>query len=206
MKQQLITMLELQSDMNTKVHADWKQQNFEWYRAIWVECAELLDHYGWKWWKKQNPDIGQIELELVDIWHFGLSLLLLKVDSPEAIADHVIEAFSVPQQSEDFRLDLEDFTHHTLASKGFEVARFAKLMKGIDMDFEQLYVGYVGKNVLNFFRQDHGYQDGSYQKQWGGVEDNEHLVEIVAQLDTGASNFKDELYGRMLETYKRLCV
>ena len=71
MKQQLVTMLELQSDMNTKVHADWKQQNFEWYRAIWVECAELLDHYGWKWWKKQNPDVGQIELELVDIWHFG---------------------------------------------------------------------------------------------------------------------------------------
>ena len=90
-------------------------------------------------------------------------MLLRKGDSPEAIADHVIEAFSVPQQSEDFRLDLEDFTHHTLASKGFEVARFAKLMKGIDMDFEQLYVGYVGKNVLNFFRQDHGYQDGSYQ-------------------------------------------
>jgi dimeric dUTPase (all-alpha-NTP-PPase superfamily) len=205
MKQQLITMLELQSDMNTKVHADWKQQNFEWYRAIWVECAELLDHYGWKWWKKQNPDIGQIELELVDIWHFGLSLLLLKGASPEAIADHVIEAFAVPQQSDDFRLDLEDFTHHTLASKGFEVARFAKLMKGIDMNFEQLYVGYVGKNVLNFFRQDHGYQDGSYQKQWGGVEDNEHLVEIVATLDTGSSNFKDELYSRMLETYKRLC-
>lgn len=55
MKQQLATMLELQGDMNTKVHADWQQQNFEWYRAIWVECAELLDHYGWKWWKKTDP-------------------------------------------------------------------------------------------------------------------------------------------------------
>ncbi|HAU02225.1 MAG: dUTP diphosphatase [Porticoccaceae bacterium] len=205
MKQQLITMLELQSDMNTKVHANWQQQNFPWYRAIWVECAELLDHYGWKWWKKQTPDIGQIALELVDIWHFGLSLLLLKGDSPDTIADHVIDAFSAPHTNGDFRLDLEDFTHHTLASKSFEVVRFAKLMKGIDMDFEQLYVGYVGKNVLNFFRQDHGYQDGSYHKQWGGKEDNEHLVEIVAQLDTSASDFKDKLYERMLATYKDLC-
>ena len=205
MKQQLITMLELQSDMNTKVHADWKQQNFEWYRAIWVECAELLDHYGWKWWKKQTPDIGQIELELVDIWHFGLSLLLLKGDSPEAIADHVIEAFSAPQQGTDFKLDLEDFTHHTLASKSFEVARFAKLMQGIDMDFEKLYVGYVGKNVLNFFRQDHGYQDGSYQKQWGGIEDNEHSGGYCCPAGYRCEQFKDQLYSRMLDTYKKLC-
>jgi hypothetical protein len=79
------------------------------------------------------------------------------------------------------------------------------LMQGIDMDFEQLYVGYVGKNVLNFFRQDHGYQDGSYHKQWGGKEDNEHLVDLVAQLDTSASDFKDQLYSRMLATYKELC-
>lgn len=205
MKQQLITMLELQNDMNTKVHPEWRQQNFEWYRAIWVECAELLDHYGWKWWKKQTPDLGQIALELVDIWHFGLSLLLLKGDSAEAIANHVMAEFSSSSEKGDFRLDLEDFTHQTLASKEFELARFARLMQGIDMDFEQLYVGYVGKNVLNFFRQDHGYQDGTYQKQWGGVEDNEHLVEIVEQMDTSAGNFKDELYSRMLERYKKLC-
>lgn len=205
MKQQLITMLELQNDMNTKVHPEWRQQNFEWYRAIWVECAELLDHYGWKWWKKQTPDLGQIALELVDIWHFGLSLLLLKGDSPETIADNVIAELANAGKGDDFRLDLEDFTHQTLASKEFEVGRFARLMQGIDMDFEQLYVGYVGKNVLNFFRQDHGYQDGSYQKQWGGVEDNEHLVEIVDQLDTSAGNFKDELYSRMLQRYKKLC-
>ena len=43
------TMLEMQEQMNQKVNADWRQQNYEWYRAIWVECAELMDHYGWKW-------------------------------------------------------------------------------------------------------------------------------------------------------------
>jgi dimeric dUTPase (all-alpha-NTP-PPase superfamily) len=204
-QQQLLTMLELQNDMNTKVHAQWQTQNFEWYRAIWVECAELLDHWGWKWWKKQNPDIGQIALELVDIWHFGLSIMLLKGNSAESIAEQVTEAFARPQETGDFRVDLEDFTEYTLASKGFDAVRFAKLMQGIEMDFEQLYVGYVGKNVLNFFRQDNGYRDGSYQKQWGGKEDNEHLVEIVAQLDTSASDFKDQLYARMLATYKALC-
>jgi dimeric dUTPase (all-alpha-NTP-PPase superfamily) len=204
MKQQLATMLELQNEMNTKVHARWREQNFEWYRAIWVECAELLDHYGWKWWKKQTPDVDQIALELVDIWHFGLSLLLLKGYSVEDITAIVEDEFLNPKSSGDFASDLEHFTERTLSTKDFDVSGFARLMVGINMDFETLYVGYVGKNVLNFFRQDHGYQDGSYQKQWGGVEDNEHLVDIVAQLDTSAGDFKDELYQRMETRYKEL--
>jgi len=102
MKQQLATMLELQNNMNTKVHADWREQQFEWYRAIWIECAELLDHYGWKWWKKQTPDVDQIALELVDIWHFGLSLLLLQDDSVEDIISRVEKGFTLPQGSGDF--------------------------------------------------------------------------------------------------------
>ncbi|MBT6105646.1 dUTP diphosphatase [Porticoccaceae bacterium] len=204
MKQQLATMLELQGNMNTKVHAEWRDQDFEWYRAIWVECAELLDHYGWKWWKKQTPDVDQIALELVDIWHFGLSLLLLSGDDLETIGDRVIAGFADQQGSDDFASDLEEFTAQTLVTKEFDIAGFARLMDGINMDFETLYVGYVGKNVLNFFRQDNGYQDGSYHKQWGGKEDNEHLVEIVAQLDTSAASFKDDLYSQMQSTYQRL--
>ena len=204
MKQQLTTMLQLQGEMNTKVHNEWQEQEFEWYRAIWVECAELLDHYGWKWWKKQTPDVDQIALELVDIWHFGLSLLLLKGQSVDEIADQISEAFADPQQGDDFAADLEGFTEQTLATKDFDIGGFVKLMHGIKMDFETLYIGYVGKNVLNFFRQDNGYQDGSYQKQWGGIEDNEHLVEIVSKLDTTSATFKDDLYSRMQETYSRL--
>ncbi len=204
MRQQLATMLKLQDDMNSKVHADWRQQNFEWYRAIWVECAELLDHYGWKWWKKQDPDVDQIALELVDIWHFGLSILLLSDESIETISDRVIASFESQQDAGDFALDLEQFTAATLVTKDFDIAGFARLMEGIDMDFEALYVGYVGKNVLNFFRQDNGYKDGSYHKQWGGKEDNEHLVDIVAQLDTASPDFSDSLYRKMDAVYKEL--
>ena len=204
MKHQLATMLKLQSEMNTKVHADWRQQNFEWYRAIWIECAELLDHYGWKWWKKQTPDVDQIALELVDIWHFGLSILLLSDETVESISDRVISGFDGQTGTGDFAADLEQFTAATLVNKDFDIAGFARLMDGINMDFETLYVGYVGKNVLNFFRQDNGYQDGSYHKQWGGKEDNEHLVDIVAQLDSSSATFSDELYTQMKAVYQKL--
>jgi len=205
MKQQISTMLELQDSMNSKVKEDWREQNFEWYRAIWIECAELLDHHGWKWWKKQQPDVNQIALELVDIWHFGLSLLLLKDQSQDAICDSVIKAFNDVEASGDFAINLEQFTANTLATKDFDIDGFVGLVKGINMQFDQLYIAYVGKNVLNFFRQDHGYQDGSYHKQWGGKEDNEHLVNIVAKLDTDLPSFKDDLYSEMKAVYQQLC-
>jgi len=124
MKQQLATMLELQADMNTKVHEQWRDQNFEWYRAIWVECAELLDHYGWKWWKKQTPDVDQIALELVDIWHFGLSLLLLSGDTVETISERVIAGFDGQRGGDNFALDLEQFTAQTLVTKEFDISGF----------------------------------------------------------------------------------
>jgi hypothetical protein len=69
------------------------------------------------------------------------------------------------------------------------------------MDFDQLYRSYVGKNVLNFFRQDHGYQDGSYIKVWEGREDNEHLVEIVNGLDSDSAGFRDAVYQGLRGRY-----
>ena len=74
MRAHLKSMLELQDSMNTKVNDKWRDQNFAWYRAIWVECAELMDHFGWKWWKKQETDIGNVKVELVDILHFFVSM------------------------------------------------------------------------------------------------------------------------------------
>ena len=205
MRQQLIAMLKLQEAMNSKVHPQWRKQDFAWYRAIWVECAELLDHHGWKWWKRQNPDIDQIVLELVDIWHFGLSALLVETDSLEAIAERIESDLSSPKDNADFTLDLEAFTLYTLNHKQFDCIRFKRLMDGVEMDFASLYTGYVGKNVLNFFRQDHGYKDGIYHKLWGNKEDNEHLVDIVATLDVTAASFSEDLYERMQVVYTEHC-
>merc|ERR1711965_1056008 len=110
-------------------------------------CAELLDHYGWKWWKKQTPDVDQIALELVDIWHFGLSLLLISDLSEEDIVYRVCSAFDQSEYEGDFATDLEGFTERTLTTKDFDVERFSRLMVGINMDFDTLHVGYIGKNV-----------------------------------------------------------
>ena len=90
MLQQLTTMLEMQERMNRRVHPDWIAQDFAWYRALWIECGELIDHHGYKWWKKQQPDWDHIRLEVVDIWHFGMSMRFDGTNTPATIAAGIL--------------------------------------------------------------------------------------------------------------------
>ena len=113
----------------------------------------------------------------------------------------IAEELSNGKPSGDFCFDLEAFTLSTLKTKGFDIKGFSALMSGIDLTFEDLYVSYISKNVLNFFRQDNGYQDGSYKKVWSGKEDNEHLVELVGDLDKNSKTFKDNLYNSLQVRY-----
>lgn len=202
MRQQIETMLNMQEAMNSLVHSDWREQNFSWYRAIWVECAELLDHYGWKWWKKQSPDIEQVKLELVDIWHFGMSQLLLDYPQRNKLIEMLATEFSASHDGAGFYQDLESFTLHTLEHHDFNVKKFVILLVAADLRFDELFERYVSKNVLNSFRQENGYNNGSYRKSWQGREDNEHLVELVAELDTNSAKFEDELYAALAKRYR----
>jgi len=203
LQDQVQVMLDLQNDMNTRVNADWRQRGFAWYRAVWIECAEMLDHYGWKWWKKQSPDLEQVQLELVDIWHFGLSMLLLEGKTAGELAPAIEAALASDGAAKSFPEELETFVSDILVQRRFHVGQFVQLMKSIDFGFDALYAAYVGKNVLNFFRQDHGYQDGSYRKIWQGREDNEHLVELCRSLDSSRADFKDQLYAALSQRYRQ---
>lgn len=201
MKQQLLTMLQMQDDMNTKVHPQWRQQGFEWHRAIWVELAEMLDHYGWKWWKHQQPDIEQVHLELIDIFHFGLSARLVSGQAVAEIATDVEQELQQPQAQASFAETIEVMVANTLASKNFDVKTFAGLMQQTELSFDELFRHYVGKNVLNFFRQDHGYKTGEYVKVWNGKEDNEVLMAVLKATDANSADFKDLVYQGLKQQY-----
>ncbi len=200
----LESMLELQEAMNCKIHPQWRHQNFPWYRAIWVECAELLDHYGWKWWKKQSPDSVQISLELVDIWHFGLSITLQQEENLQKCAQFLLQQFVETEYGLAFERSLEALAAHALSEERFDVEQFYALMKTAGLSFDQLYQHYLGKNVLNMFRQDHGYQRGEYVKVWANQEDNSHLAEIFQTLDLQAPGVEKELYTRLATRYRDL--
>jgi len=74
-------------------------------------------------------------------------------------------------------------------------------MKYMDMSFDELYQIYVGKNVLNMFRQDNGYKEGTYNKVWNGREDNEYLADIMKELNGDSQTFQDDVYAALSQNY-----
>ena len=202
MRDAILTMLNMQYRMNSRVHPDWRAQGFAWHRAIWVECGELVEHHGYKWWKRQEPDMQQVQLEVVDIWHFGMSSRLGGVASPDALAGELAAELEEGAEADSSVLAASDALAGIAAGEERFCARaFATLMAAAGLDFATLYRQYLGKNVLNFFRQDHGYQDGSYRKLWAGREDNEHLMELLSAVDTSDPQAEQSLYAALSERY-----
>ncbi len=184
-----------------------------------MECAELIDSFAWKHWKEisKAADWDNVKVEIVDIWHFIVSLILedYKNKNPksiEKIAKDVADAQGFKEFCEDASVNDRDFYGiindieniiHTVTS--FKMDLFNELLPkyfylslkcGINL--HELYSYYVAKNVLNQFRQDNGYKEGTYKKVWNGKEDNEVMVELLR----GEKRSVDELYSQLEKMYK----
>jgi dimeric dUTPase (all-alpha-NTP-PPase superfamily) len=215
--QQAEIMLSLQAAMNSKVDPDWIAAKYPYLRAVVIEGAEAIEHHGWKWWKKQDKDLAQLQMELIDIWHFVLSEILLDQAGDESKSlDRLLQMLATAHQQAEISFDSQTYALEQLdlisklellialsASRRIELAVFASIMKDSEMDWTNLYCQYVGKNVLNFFRQDNGYKEGSYQKMWRGREDNEYLVDIMAELDPGDLEYQVKVYSALAQHYPR---
>ncbi|HEV09645.1 MAG TPA: dUTPase, partial [Sulfurihydrogenibium azorense] len=215
MEEKIKHCLELQDQLNRKINENWKnvRKKEDFYRAIWLECAEAVESLPWKWWKKVEPDIENLEIELADIFHFVLSLLLLE-KKPDL-------TFLYKGLNEDFTqlLDIEgDYINHYLAQVYtkdkdlyqeyiflFEriaekalrqhlngVLFFFGLLTRKLMDFDRLYLLYVGKNILNHIRQEMGYKSGEYKKLINGLEDNKYLVKVIKEVNS-IENLEEKL-------------
>ena len=214
-KNQAATMLSLQSSMNAKVDPNWVTARYPYLRAVAIEGAEAIEHHGWKWWKKQDKDLAQLQMELVDIWHFILSEILLRNgESQAAPLNHLLNALKQTNNQQHIKFDNATYILKKLdlisklelliaisIARRIELAVFESIMHDCKLSWTELFSQYVGKNVLNMFRQDNGYKNGSYQKIWAGREDNEHLVKILESLDPNVPNYKEEIYNALVSAY-----
>lgn len=188
----LLTMMQLQDELNTRINIAWKEEKYPWMRAAWVESAKLIDHIGWKWWKHQEPNWVQAHIELVDIWHFMLSEWIGNVPNDEDLdsAAHVLlESMYSPEKwtqaqedalarHTDLKILVDSFAHLCSANV-FNVKIFERIMELTGMSWTMMYRMYVAKNVLNTFHQEHGYKEGTYIKTWDGHEDNVYLEAVM---------------------------
>ena len=206
-------MLELQDAMNKKVNPQWLEAGYAYLRAAMIEAVEGIEHHGWKWWKHQKKDLPQLQMELVDIWHFALSHMLISENGDAEKCAQIISS-DLTSGRHLVTFDAKEYDYLAMelldnlqlmaglcAAKRFDVPLFMQIVTQSDMDHDELYRQYVGKNVLNFFRQDHGYKDGSYIKIWHEQEDNEHLVDIMNSLDINANSFANDIYEGLQARY-----
>ena len=228
-KEYLTQMFALQQILNDETNGiGWENgytknnRMINWKRCIYMECAELIDSFSWKHWKNINneADWNNVTVEIVDIWHFVMSLLLeeyktnAKGSLDQLISDVLdvqgFEAFTKEPLSvhsaDPMELinDIESIIHDMT---GFEVDLFDGLLKEYfalsrkcGVNLKVLYKFYVAKNVLNQFRQDHGYKEGSYKKVWGGKEDNEVMLSLLDGDDVPGV---DTLYKRLEKAYAK---
>lgn len=209
--EQLLPMLKMQDQLNKLIDPNWIEAQRPWLRAAWVESGELMDHVGWKWWKQQERNTVQAQIELVDIWHFMLSEWLgnsPKDEDVESAAALLIDTMYspekwLPEQEETLQrhtdlLVLIDGFAHLCAANIFNVKLFERMMQLLDMSWSDMYRMYVAKNVLNLFRQHNGYKLGTYVKDWGGKEDNVVLEELMAEAPSATP---EELMAQLAVKY-----
>ncbi len=221
-------MLYLQQQLNDDTNGiGWEKGTtkdgklINWKRCIYMECAELIDSFAWKHWKAINAplDVDNIAIEIVDIWHFIMSLGLENykinaIGNIDNLSDDIVatsgfnEFCKEPYNIKEYSIyeiihDTELIIHRC---SGFNLNLFdllrdyfrVALKCGVNL--QKLFDIYIGKNVLNKFRQDHGYKDGTYKKNWNGVEDNVVMNEI---LQSGV-NSVDEIYSKLEICYKNI--
>lgn len=218
-REQITSMLEMQSGMNAKVNEAWLDAAYPYLRAVVVEGAEAMEHQGWKWWKHQETDLPQVQMELVDTWHFLLSAILIESRGDLEVAAEWVEKRIAGLDGPDarkawifekeYRLDTMGLIDKLELLIGFSVFRkisiplFNAILEDCQMDWQELYRQYTGKNVLNFFRQDHGYKTGGYRKHWlDGREDNAHLVEVLTEVLADDGGYKERVYAALKMRYE----
>ncbi|AXA70698.1 dUTPase [Achromobacter insolitus] len=212
---QAATMLKLQGHLNSMINPDWVNGGARFLRAAFVESAEALEHYGWKWWKKQTIDLPQVQMELVDILHFYLSHTIVEARgdigaAADALVTDLAGPASVTLDGKTYALDQLNVPELLELIGGLAVcgrASFKVLeqaMTSCEMSWNDAYTQYVSKNVLNIFRQQHGYKEGTYIKIWNGEEDNVVLARLLSQLDPAREDFADLLHRDLEQAYSRL--
>lgn len=227
MTEKLLSMLELQETLNNNIDINWRSgintnlnKKIDFILAMVMESAEIIDSFPWKHWKALDAkiDYENIKIEIVDIFHFLISHLMMSYKKEKIInIFEDIKKYYIPKinlfkdnypetmisETKNFiklclNLDKESKVYY---EQNIElIKKFFLLMELNNMSFEELYQLYIGKNVLNKIRQDNGYKEGTYQKLWGidKLEDNVVLTKLLKENEYTF----DELYKELTKKYK----
>jgi dimeric dUTPase (all-alpha-NTP-PPase superfamily) len=225
--QKILQMLQLQQQLNDNTNGkEWEKgitkngKIIDWKRCAYLECAELIESYPWKHWKSidASPDYENIKIETVDIWHFIMSLALQEyylgnLGDINQLAQDITNTQNYDAFCQDIKPTDKNYYEQIecveeLIKDLFCQSKTTKIIESFfevaiqsSLNLDTLYKLYIGKNILNQFRQDNGYKQGTYIKIWNNKEDNVIMQEILDSQDDISA---DELYKRLQEVYQSL--
>jgi dimeric dUTPase (all-alpha-NTP-PPase superfamily) len=190
-KDKLMMMFELQHKNNVNTIPEYWIKNLAWNEAIIAESGELLESLQYKWWKSGEVDLDNSRMELIDIWHFIMSQLMVehikkysiitttddfKGDVLESLVNQItlIDHYSITENNELTRLELMHVINESIKTTidpfNYDtndlVLHFLTCIASFGMSFNDLVELYITKNVLNHLRQNNGYKTGEYIKLW----------------------------------------
>lgn len=227
MKQIIIEMLELQDKLNISTNwQNWRKwitdswKIINWKRCIYMEVAEAINSISWKHWKNIEDwiDLKNFQIEIVDIWHFIMSYLLIN-NSIDILVKKIsinineksnIKLPKILTKEENLKLDNILLPYENLMRLSLKkintdkyvnelIKSFFICLDSTWMNFLDLYKLYIWKNVLNKFRQDYWYKEWTYKKIWNWIEDNVYVQKITENM-----TWFEKIYKELEKIYTNL--
>lgn len=196
---------------------NWKH----WKNTVGVEQYSFIE----------NSGATNFKVEIADGWHFIMSEIIARGWEDYFNSDKLFDGIKIEKISNKELIELTEevnflsFTYERRIKLIKNIVKYNPsyrdykndigLIDMIDlvekfviltlsvMSLKELYELYIVKNGLNFFRQENGYKDGTYIKEWGKdkVEDNVFVTNYFKENDEKVVTF-EELYEYLDNTYK----
>ncbi len=209
----LLKMAQRQDTLNELTVKGWRGKGLNFRRALRLEAAEAMESTPWKWWKAGVMDDDNLIVEAVDMMHFGLSVCLMDGYEGWKWLDSEVEVLMLKPMNApaEKRIGMVQDVIDSIIQMTFDKAtastgpsdiiyEIGKMMRLLGMSRDDMFKMYFAKNVLNEFRQAHGYKEGEYIKTWGNAEDNVFMQKHVNEIGI-SDHFEDDLYNILTVRY-----
>lgn len=206
-------MASKQDSLNELTVKGWITKGLNYRRALRLEAAEAMESTPWKWWKHGTMDEANVAIEGVDMMHFALSIAITDgFEGMQWLDKQLKEVFELRSKVNDeakipvIQKSLDKImylSHEENINDGGApdiIVEIAGVMRTLGFTYAEMYKTFFGKAVLNEFRQNNGYKDKTYLKEWDGKEDNVFMQSAIKSLEV-SSHFEDELYAALEAKY-----
>lgn len=202
MKELIEQCIDTQIELNSLINPLWAREKLSWRLYAFIEGGELCDHLAPYHWKSNEPDFPQAYIEVIDIFHFLVSDYFMKstdtiIDLTKArLINHLLNLC----KEDHVMLDPEYWAVNT-APINYSFKDCFRMAKFFHKGVEEFFQMYLAKDVLNIFRQHHGYKNGTYVKVWSGLEDNLYLEKILKTFDFSLPRATERLYNELEQQF-----